>query len=213
MDPADYLKIGLENVSNPNSRIHEWVLKDTPLYIDWEDPSIKRLTVDSDPEFPQETVPVYLDYETGEWVYFVITNNYTLNTTYPPRTNPASVHPIHLHGHDFVILAQGEGPFTTDVVPNLDNPARRDVVDCPIGGYVWIAFQVNNPGAWLMHCHIAWHASDGLALQFIEQPSKIKGLMDQAGVLGELTDRCDKWTDWYTHVNEPEGVLQEDSGI
>ena len=76
------------------------------------------------------------------------------NINNPPRPIPRSVHPIHLHGHDFVILAQGDGEFTSDVVPNLNNPARRDTVNCPIGGYVWIAFQINNPGAWLMHCHI-----------------------------------------------------------
>lgn len=214
--PADYLKIGLQtypNVSDPNERIRKWVLANTTLNLDWEDPSLKKLVLDSKPDFPPETSPISLDFETGEWVYFVIINNYTLSTANTPRTDPPSVHPIHLHGHDFVILAQGEGPFTKDVVPNLDNPTRRDVADCAIGGYVWIAFQVDNPGAWLMHCHIAWHASAGLGIQFIEQQSKIQGLMEQAGVLPEFVDRCDDWTDWYTNVNEPAGVVQEDSGI
>ncbi|KAG0650374.1 Dihydrogeodin oxidase [Hyphodiscus hymeniophilus] len=216
MEVADYLKIGLEfspNASDSKSLIHKWVLQNTPLYIDWEDPSLKKLALDRNSSFPEDTVPVYLDFETGQWVYFVITNNYSIATTSPPRQNFQSVHPIHLHGHDFVILAQGEGPFTTDVVPNLDNPSRRDVTDCPIGGYVWIAFQVDNPGAWLMHCHIAWHASDGLAMQFIEQPKKIKGLLDNAGVLPEFSQQCQEWSEWYTDVSEKKGVVQEDSGI
>ena len=159
------------------------------------------------------SAPIELDYETGEWVYFVIENNYTLSTASVPQTIPRSVHPIHLHGHDFVILAQGKGVFDRNVVPNLDNPARRDVVNCPIGGYVWIAFQVNNPGAWLMHCHIAWHASAGLSLQFVEQRGRVRGLLEEAGVVGRMGERCESWREWYEEVNVPKGVLQDDSGI
>jgi hypothetical protein len=214
--PVDYLKIGLQgwpNISDPYSRIHKWTLVNRTQYIDWREPSLKKLAQDPNAEFDPETAPVFLDYDTGEWVYFVVMNNYTLDSANTPRTIPRSVHPIHLHGHDFVILAQGDGIFTKDVVPNLDNPARRDVVNCPIGGYVWIAFQINNPGAWLMHCHIAWHASAGLSLQFIEQRSKIKGLIDEAGSLPQLVERCEQWTEHYNNVNIPKGVLQDDSGI
>ncbi|KAJ5448536.1 Multicopper oxidase type 2 [Penicillium cf. griseofulvum] len=215
-DTPDYLRIGLQawpNVSDPNSRIHTWLLTNRSIYLDWTDPSIKKLTLDANSEFPPDTTPITLDFETGDWVYFLILNNYTLSDAATPRTIPRSVHPIHLHGHDYVILAQGEGPFPEDLVPNLDNPARRDVANCPIGGYLWIAFQINNPGAWLMHCHIAWHASTGLGLQFLEQPSQIKPMMQKAGVLPELADRCNEWTDWYNNHNIPNNTTQEDSGI
>ncbi|THC93451.1 hypothetical protein EYZ11_007070 [Aspergillus tanneri] len=217
--PADYLRIGLQNwpnVSDPNSLIHKWVLVNRSQYIDWRDPSLLRLaTADDEPRplFQPDTVPIYLDYETDDWVYFVIENNYTLSEAHTPRTIPRSVHPIHLHGHDFLILAQGTGEFTKDVVPKLDNPARRDVVNCPIGGYVWIAFQVNNPGAWLMHCHIAWHASAGLSLQFIEQPKRIPELVNISGALPDLKQRCQDWTEHYNTTNVPKGALQDDSGI
>jgi hypothetical protein len=40
-------------------------------------------------------------------------------------------------------------------------------------GYTVIGFQTDNPGAWLMHCHIIWHVDGGLALQWIERPSEI----------------------------------------
>jgi hypothetical protein len=214
--PADYLKIGLQywpNMTDTHSRIHKWVLVNRTQYIDWRDPSLLRLANDSAPTFHPDTSPIYLDYETDDWVYFVIENNYTLSHANTPRTIPRSVHPIHLHGHDFVILAQGTGEFSKDVVPNLNNPARRDVVNCPIGGYVWIAFQINNPGAWLMHCHIAWHASAGLSLQFIEQPGRVQGLLGQSGALPELKQRCRDWTEHYNTVNIPKNVLQDDSGI
>lgn len=216
MNPSEYLKIGLEswpNISDSNSRIHKWALANRSQYIDWRDPSLKRLTLDGDPGFDPKTEPIYLDYETGDWVYFVIENNYTLDSVDYLKTLPRSVHPIHLHGHDFVVLAQGKGEFSKDVVPKLNNPARRDVVNCPIEGYVWIAFQVNNPGAWLMHCHIAWHASAGLSLQFVEQRNRVKGLMEAAGALRDLDQRCNEWIEHYSTVNIPKGVLQDDSGI
>lgn len=217
--PADYLRIGLQywpNVSDTHSLIHKWVLANRTQYIDWRDPSLLQLATTKDDKqtaFHPDAAPIVLDYDTGDWVYFVIANNYSLSEAHTPRTIPRSVHPIHLHGHDFVILAQGDGEFTPDVVPNLDNPARRDVVNCPIGGYVWIAFQVNNPGAWLMHCHIAWHASAGLSLQFIEQPGRIPELVGQSGALPDLKQRCRDWTEHYDSVNIPKGVLQDDSGI
>ena len=60
----------------------------------------------------------------------------------------------------------------------------------PANGYLWIEFQVDNPGAWLMYCHIAWHASSGIALQFIEQPNKISAMMEEADVLPSFEDMC-----------------------
>lgn len=35
---------------------------------------------------------------------------------------------------------------------------------------------------WLFHGHIADHLKSGLALQYIEQPSKIKGLMENSWI-------------------------------
>jgi hypothetical protein len=214
IEPKDYLKLGEQGWPDPaTSNLHKWIIKDVPMWLDWTDPTIKKLTLDSDPSFPPETVPVYLDYETDTWVYFIITSNYSVEGLTPYREIARSVHPIHLHGHDFNILAQGKGVFPPDVVPNLENPARRDVIDIDIFGWAWIAFQINNPGAWLMHCHIAFHASDGLALQFIEQPGKIKPLAEGAGVLGGVEEQCAQWKEWYDTVSIPKNATQADSGI
>ncbi|KAK5654600.1 hypothetical protein OQA88_7230 [Cercophora sp. LCS_1] len=219
--PAEYLKMGLQkypNASDPHARIHRWVLRNVPLQLDWRQPSLKKLALDPPGVnlttlFPAETEPYILDHETGEWVYFVITNNYTVEDVDPPRELPQSVHPIHLHGHDVAILAQGYGPFTSDVVPQLENPARRDVVNAPLNGFVWIAFEVNNPGAWLIHCHIAWHASSGLGIQFIEQPGKIRQALKKSGKGPELAERCAEWKSWYEQVGEVAGAVQHDSGV
>lgn len=218
VDPADYLEVGIQgfpNVSNPAAPLHKWVLANSSLYIDWREPSLKLLAIDENHDFPAHTAPIFLDYETGEWVYFLIINNFGNTTDATPRTSvPVVTHPIHLHGHDFVILAQSNTTFNSSALtPNLDNPARRDVAMLPANGYLFIAFQVDNPGAWLMHCHIAFHASSGLALQYIEQPKKIKPLMTKAGVLPEFKDRCGLWSEYYASVNIPDNATQEDSGI
>ncbi|KAJ5769689.1 hypothetical protein N7520_004248 [Penicillium odoratum] len=221
LDIKDYLTVGEVNkLPSPwilDPRVHLWTIKTTPLYIDWEVPSIVKLTAGDDSTintlFPAQTVPIELEFETGEWVYFVITANYSVEDVVTPRNLTPSVHPIHLHGHDFAILAQGHGEFTDDVEPNLVNPPRRDVINVDINGWAWIAFQIDNPGAWLMHCHLQFHSSEGMGLQFIEQRSKIRGLAERADVLGELSDRCESWSDWYQSKNIPDNSIQEDSGI
>ncbi|KAL2751786.1 hypothetical protein ACRALDRAFT_1083767 [Sodiomyces alcalophilus JCM 7366] len=210
MEPADYLKIGLQgwpNASDPNSLIRKWALGSGPMYSDWREPSVKRLTINSgnESQFPPESEPMHLDYETGEWVYMVIENEHELPIGNPPRVIPRSVHPIHMHGHDIYVLAQGTGRFNESIVPNLDNPPRRDVANCPIYGYLWIAFPIDNPGAWLLHCHIAWHSSAGLSIQILEQTSRIIPLMDEAGALTELEERCAEWKDYYENEHPDMG--------
>ena len=57
-----------------------------------------------------------------------------------------------------------------------------------------------------MHCHIAWHASEGLAWQFVERESEITGTLTSAD---EFLDVCKVWDDYYT----PEVPQEDDSGI
>ena len=56
-----------------------------------------------------------------------------------------------------------------------------------------------------MHCHIAWHASEGFALQLLERESEITALMDVSSV----NSTC---ANWDTYVNSDD-LVQEDSGI
>lgn len=105
-------------------------------------------------------------------------------------------HPIHLHGHDFFVLAQAQGTFDTNTSPlNLNNPLRRDTASLPGGGYLVIAFKTDNPGSWLMHCHIAWHTSEGFALQFVERESEIVATMTEPDT---FLDTCEKWDGYST---------------
>ena len=91
---------------------------------------------------------------------------------------------------------------------NFDNPPRRDVALLPAGGYLIIAFKADNPGSWLLHCHIAWHASSGLALQIMERETDIQKTITPER-MSETKRVCEEWHKW----NETNHVEQDDSGI
>ncbi|KAK4385281.1 Laccase-12 [Sesamum angolense] len=72
----------------------------------------------------------------------------------------AENHPIHLHGYDFYIIAEGFGNFnpSTDTAKfNLVDPPLRNTASVPVGGWTVIRFVADNPGVWLMHCHLDVH--------------------------------------------------------
>uniref|UniRef100_K3ZL53 Laccase n=1 Tax=Setaria italica TaxID=4555 RepID=K3ZL53_SETIT len=78
-------------------------------------------------------------------------------------------HPMHLHGHNFFVLAQGFGNFRQDTAAkryNLVNPQERNTLAVPSGGWAVIRFVANNPGMWIMHCHFDAHLPIGLAMAF-----------------------------------------------
>ncbi|XP_052174510.1 laccase-7-like [Diospyros lotus] len=78
-------------------------------------------------------------------------------------------HPIHLHGFNFHVIAQGFGNYDPVKDPkkfNLDNPQARNTIGVPVGGWAVIRFLANNPGIWLMHCHFDVHLPWGLAMAF-----------------------------------------------
>lgn len=79
-------------------------------------------------------------------------------------------HPMHIHGHQFYVVAQGFGNFnpTRDNAKfNLVDPPQRNTIDVPVGGWAVIRFVADNPGVWLMHCHIDTHLTWGLAMAFL----------------------------------------------
>ena len=76
-------------------------------------------------------------------------------------------HPMHFHGHNFWVIE------TSDYKPA--SPILRDVVSVPAMGWVKIRYVTDNPGIWLMHCHIDWHIVAGFNSVFIEAPSMLAG--------------------------------------
>jgi len=86
-------------------------------------------------------------------------------------------HPIHLHGHLFWILAQGQtnaGDYNKTIPLAFGkNPLRRDTATVNPNSYVVLIFEANNYGLWVMHCHINWHMMEGLGLVIVEGPEEI----------------------------------------
>uniref|UniRef100_A0A804NAW0 Laccase n=1 Tax=Zea mays TaxID=4577 RepID=A0A804NAW0_MAIZE len=84
-----------------------------------------------------------------------------------PAAVPTENHPIHLHGFNFFVLAQGMGTFAPgSVAYNLVDPVARNTIAVPGGGWAVIRFVANNPGMWFFHCHLDPHVPMGLGMVF-----------------------------------------------
>ena len=73
--------------------------------------------------------------------------------------NPTSMmHPMHMHGHHFQVVAIGGQRFAG---------AMRDTVIVPGHMPVTIAFDANNKGAWFLHCHHLYHMATGMMTEVL----------------------------------------------
>ncbi|KAM6492586.1 laccase, multicopper oxidase [Amanita muscaria] len=93
---------------------------------------------------------------------YVLPRNKSIEVSIPGGS-AGSPHPIHLHGQTFdVVRSAGNSTY------NYANPVRRDVVSAGIAGdNTTFRFSTDNPGPWIMHCHIDWHLNLGLAIVFV----------------------------------------------
>lgn len=88
-------------------------------------------------------------------------------------------HPFHLHGYSFYVLASSRSehgwgsynPYSAagtasaiKPVLNLENPVKKDTVAVPRRGYVVIRLLADNPGIWMLHCHVLFHQASGMAM-------------------------------------------------
>ncbi|KAJ1419908.1 Multicopper oxidase, type 1 [Sesbania bispinosa] len=79
-------------------------------------------------------------------------------------------HPVHLHGYSFYVVGWGFGNFDPKKDAknyNLIDPPEETTVGVPNNGWVAIRFRANNPGMWLLHCHIERHSVWGMAMVFL----------------------------------------------
>ncbi|KAF2763383.1 hypothetical protein EJ05DRAFT_496215 [Pseudovirgaria hyperparasitica] len=125
-------------------------------------------------------------------------------------------HPMHLHGHDFSILAEGIGTWNGSV--RTDNPLRRDThqmlaaysTNNMLNGtitpsYLVIQFRLDNPGIWPFHCHIFTHLALGMYVNIAYGKKQI----EQQTVPSSVHDVCVIWREYArTHL-----VDQPDSGL
>ncbi|NEZ41260.1 multicopper oxidase domain-containing protein [Paenibacillus alvei] len=69
--------------------------------------------------------------------------------------SPTDDHPMHLHGHFFQILSKNGQPLQ-------GSPIIKDTLNVKPGEQYVIAFEADNPGDWMFHCHDLHHASAGM---------------------------------------------------
>ncbi|KAL8707775.1 MAG: hypothetical protein Q9220_007227 [cf. Caloplaca sp. 1 TL-2023] len=182
-----------------------------PFQIDYSDPTFLHLNYTG--QWNPLRVLINENYTADKWIYLIVTGD-------PVSTKTAGAHPIHLHGHDFAILEQKSNANFSSKTMNLklDNPPRRDVVLLPQDGYVVIAFKADNPGVWLMHCHIAYHASFGLAMQIMENreaAAEIWPSFAKSKALNNTRDTCKNWNKWQGNCNnwwKPDGASSCEEG-
>lgn len=120
-------------------------------------------------------------------------------------------HPWHLHGYDFWLVGQGSDKFsssTSESGYNIINPPLLDsVTGYPSNhsnrrgatthpgtwlspcGWITFRFEVTNPGMWLLHCHVAWHATMGMAVVFDAASELVGKYPDDMELCGSAPER------------------------
>lgn len=173
----------------PEKSIGRWNFWTDTLWLDFGNVTLSN--IDREPKkLPKNWAVVNQDFGADSWVYLLVSSH---GMPVNHRAFPAVAHPIHLHGHDFAILQQSRTQCKVGGLNlKLDNPPRRDVALLPKDGFLVIAFRVDNPGSWLMHCHTVWLSPEDSS---------------------ELQRICDRWNEWNTLPDGSERVIQGGSGI
>jgi len=80
-----------------------------------------------------------------------------------PKSFHPMQHPIHLHGQRMLVVAR-DGVATRNLV-------WKDTALIPVGSTVDLLIDASNPGAWMLHCHIAEHLGSGMMAVMRVDPS------------------------------------------
>ena len=152
---------------------YDWTLSGSALYPDSDDSQPLLFYPNSSLAHNSSLV---VRTKNGTWVDIVM--QVVLNNAAPAQ--PA--HPIHKHSNKGYIIGAGNGDFNytnvaeaMKVIPgnfNLETPSLRDSFTTPsvLLGPAWVVFryQVVNPGAFYVHCHIQTHLVGGMAMTFLD---------------------------------------------
>jgi len=187
------------NVSTVNGPLVQWLINGSDIRVDWSKPTINYVQ-ESNYTF-EKKMNVFEINEKDKWTFWVIQT---------VQGDPVNLpHPIHLHGHDFYVIGQGPGVWDgSETGLKFNNPVRRDTAMLPAGGYLIMGFPADNPGTWLVHCHIPWHVGQGLSWQFLERKNEILGTI---GDMSGVDQTCRDWRKWW---DGPDRVYEmDDSGL
>ena len=84
------------------------------------------------------------------WLSLAMNTSHVLNV----ENRTAFPHPMHLHGHPVRVLSRNG--------MTLRYPVWRDTVLLAPRDRLQLAFVADNPGRWLIHCHIPEHMDAGM---------------------------------------------------
>ncbi|KAK9378448.1 multicopper oxidase-domain-containing protein [Kockiozyma suomiensis] len=131
-----------------------------------QDMEISEPVLWADP-LPDDGVIINPGIKTGDLIDIILDNTNLI------------AHPIHLHGHNFYLISESSSenfPYDTvadaiaaDYAPlNFNNPPYRDGYSVQTGGHIVLRFIADNPGAWMLHCHLNTHLMGGMGVVIIE---------------------------------------------
>ncbi|KAJ6023623.1 hypothetical protein N7499_009019 [Penicillium canescens] len=158
-----YNKSEAVSLGKNGGSLYRWKLNSTSMHVNWTDSTLWGVyrghrswtNTSGVVELPHNNV----------WTYVVI----EMSMSVP--------HPIHLHGHDVVVLAQESGTVTRPCCLKIDT--------------------------WSSHSKqttIGWHTEEGFAIQFVKRYNEIKPLIDY----DNLHANCQTWDAFENRLNVEE---------
>jgi iron transport multicopper oxidase len=161
LEPIDQnITITIDMQSRPDGRVH-WMFNDEAYQV----PTLPTLFSALNPS-TNATSPQTYGVSTQT---FVLPHNAIIELSL--HNKHMWKHPIHLHGHNFQVVHRTRGGAGSIEDTPLDQaPLRRDTAVINSHGDLRVRFRADNPGVWLLHCHMEWHAHSGLKATLVEAP-------------------------------------------
>lgn len=169
-EPTVTLNITMTGGYNTTGQFVWWMNNQT-FYADYNDPSLLEAKLGN------------FDFTPEKAVYNMGTNT-TVRIIMTSVGFPAS-HPMHIHGHNMQVLAAGQGSWDGVTIVNPENPQRRDTQLIMPAGYLVVQIDLDNPGLWPFHCHVAWHISEGMNINFLEVPATVQNEMEMPYIMAQ----------------------------
>lgn len=121
------------NMTVNDTELVYWTMGASTFVSKWDDPTLLQVADGNTTWTEKQNMNVFPN--AGEWVYWVF------------QSTTSQMHPMHIHGHDFWVLAQGNGTYEEGAVDlQLVDSPRRDTVQVQGHGYAVVAFRTDNPG-------------------------------------------------------------------
>jgi iron transport multicopper oxidase len=132
------------------------------------DYDIIRIKLGNDSYVPPKVPSLYTALTTGEnaWnpaVYGSAVNPYVVKVGQVVQiiieNSDDTEHPIHLHGYEFQVVARGPGTWDGNENTLPRRPVIRDTATTPASGHLVLRIKTDNPGVWVLHCHMEFHGT------------------------------------------------------